>query len=100
MPLIPFDTFVNSCICCSFFILSFNSRIILCADFAPIPGICVNVFISSDIIANANSVGSHTSSIVIAVFAPTPLTDISNSNILNSSNVLNPNILISSSLTL
>ena len=38
--------------------------------------------------------------IPIADFAPTPLTDIKSSNILNSSFVLKPNMLISSSLTL
>ena len=48
----------------------------------------------------AKSDGSITPSIFIAVLAPTPLTDINNSNNLNSSGVLNPNMLISSSITL
>ena len=53
-----------------------------------------------DITAKAKSVGSQTANIVNAVFAPTPLTPSNNSNIFNSSNVLNPKMLISSSLTL
>ena len=63
-------------------------------------GIPVNAFTSSEITANANSEGSHTASIVRAVFAPTPLTPSKSSNIFNSSRVLKPKILMSSSLTL
>ena len=50
--------------------------------------------------AIAKSEGCMHESIVKALFAPTPLTDRSNSNILNSSWVLKPYILTSSSLTL
>ena len=52
-----------------------------------------------DIIAKAKSEGAIADNIFIADLAPTPLTEINNSNILNSSLVVKPYKLISSSLT-
>ena len=70
--------------------MSFNSKIILCAVLGPIPG---NFFISPTlfvITAKAKLDGEIFDNIVIADLAPIPLTLSNNSNILNSSLVLNP----------
>ena len=83
----------------SFFNLSLSSKIILCADFFPIPGSFVSLSTSSEITASAKVDGSIFESIATADFAPIPLTPINNSNILNSSLVLKPYKLMSSSLT-
>ena len=81
------------------FSLSFNSKIILWAVFTPIPGSDFIFATSSVITANAKVDGSIFDKILIADFAPIPLTVIKSSNIFNSSFVKNPYKLILSSFT-
>ena len=63
------------------------------------PGSFFKVFTSFVITAKANLEGVIFESIVIADFAPIPPTEISSSNVCSSSFELNPNKLMSSSLT-
>ena len=58
-------------------ILSFSSRTILCAVFAPMPFARVNALLSPDATRKANCSGVTSERMDIAAFGPTPETEIS-----------------------